>query len=282
MIKYHRKLFCIRILIKIVTGDDILEIIKSKENRFYKKLKKLKQKKYREENRVFLAEGWKFLQFSTAPVSIIYEEGVDTNYIELGERFDCPKIYLTKNLFSEISSQENSQGVIVIYKIETKNIDNLSKNIVVLNEISDPGNLGTIIRVVEASGFKDIILTKGSVDCYNEKVVRSSMGSILNCNLYYIDEERLVEFLKERDYNMISTALDDSSIPYTDMKLKDKNAFIFGNEGNGIKKWIIDNSDEKIIIPIYGVAESLNVAMATGIVIYKVREIINMERGKNV
>ena len=239
-------------------------------------------KKYREKEKLFLAEGWKFLQFKDVPKFILFEEGIENKIVEMGDKFETTKIFLSKKLFSEISSQENSQGVIVVYPIIEREMKNLSNNIIILNGVSDPGNLGTIIRVVEAAGFKDIILTKGSADCYNEKVVRSSMGSILNCNIKYLEEECLIEFLRVNSYRIIATTLDKNSISYNDLKLEQKNAFIFGNEGNGIKDWIINQSDEKIMIPIYGTAESLNVAIATALVMYKVREKIGIERGENV
>lgn len=249
-----------------------MEIIKSKENEVFKNLKKLKLKKYREIQKLYLAEGKKFLSFDILPEIIIFKEGVSETILLNSEKHQCKKITLSEKLFKEISTQENSQGVIVCYSFKENNLKDLKENIIVLNRVSDPGNLGTIIRVADAAGFSDIILTKGSVDCYNEKTVRSSMGSILSVNIQYIEEDELITFLKERDYKIIVTALEEDSIPYTKMKLSKKNAFLFGNEGDGVKKEIIDCSDEKIIIPIFGIAESLNVAMATGIILYKVRE----------
>lgn len=249
--------------------------INSKENNTFKNIKKLKQKKYRELEKLFLAEGIKFLDFDEIPKYILIDENFDYKNIEAKiEKFDCEKIILPFSLFSNISSQENSQGIILVYSYNVKNIKNIGNNIIVLDKISDPGNLGTIIRTVDAAGLKDIILTKGSVDCYNEKTIRSTMGSIFNVNLHYMDETSLVSFLKENNYKMISTTLEKDSILYSDMKFKEKNAIIFGNEGNGISRNIIDASDEKIIIPIYGSAESLNVAMACGIIIYKATELM--------
>ena len=99
------------------------------------------------------------------------------------------------------------------------------------------------------------------------------MGSIFNINLYYVSEEELKSFLRDNGYRVIATTLHKDSIPYTSMKISEKNAIIFGNEGNGIGESLINFSDEKVIIPIYGSAESLNVAMACGIILYKVREI---------
>lgn len=248
-----------------------MDIITSKDNEVYKNLKKLKTKKYRDLEGMFLAEGRKFLEFKETPKIIIFKEGVSEEIIEMAKDHDCRKIILTEKLFKELTSQENSQGVIICYNSKINELENLEDNIVILNRVADPGNLGTIIRVADAAGFKDIILTKGSVDCYNDKTVRSSMGSILSMNISYIDENEVVEFLKEKGYKIVVTALEKDSVPYTKMKLEEKNAFVFGNEGEGVSQDIIKSSDEKVIIPIYGSAESLNVAMATGIILYDVR-----------
>lgn len=252
--------------------------IDSKENNSFKKIKKYKTKKYRDKDKRFLAEGIKFLDFDTVPEYIIIDEEFSENkeIINRIKKFEnSEKIVLSSTLFSQLSSQENSQGVILVYKYEENNINMVGDNIIVLDRVGDPGNLGTIIRTADASGYKDIVLVKGSVDCYNEKVVRSTMGSIFNISIYYIEEEELLKFLKERKYKIISTVLSDDCIPYTEMKLEKRNAIVFGNEGSGIGENIIKNSDEKIIIPIYGSAESLNVAMACGIIIYKCREILS-------
>lgn len=249
--------------------------INSKENHNFKKIKKLKQKKYREKDKLFLAEGIKFLDFKEIPKYILIDEDFDYKIIEDKiEKFNCEKIILPSSLFSNISSQEHSQGIILVYSYESKNIEKIENDVIILDKVSDPGNLGTIIRTVDAAGFKDIILTKGSVDCYNEKTIRSTMGSIFNVNLYYIDDYKLISFLKKNNYKMISATLEKDSVLYNKMKIKEKNAIIFGNEGNGISRKIIDASDEKIIIPIYGSAESLNVAMACGIIIYKAKELM--------
>lgn len=253
-----------------------MDYINSLENITIKKIKKLKIKKYREEEQLFIAEGRKFLDFDFSPEILIFHE----NYLITEEiqkkidRFQCRKIQVSDKVFSQLTSQENSQGVIVIYPMKKGDLNILEDNIVVLDKIGDPGNLGTIIRVADAAGFKDILLSKGSVDCWNEKVVRSSMGSILNMNIVYLEEEKLISLLKEKEYKMEVTALDKSSIEYTKMNLSKKNAIIFGSEGNGVSQKFLEESDEKLIIPIYGIAESLNVAMACGIILYKTKEVL--------
>ncbi len=252
--------------------------IDSKDNNTLKKIKKMRTKKYRDKEKRFLAEGTKFLDFDTVPEYIIIDEAYSENreILDKVKKFkESEIIVLSQNLFLQLSSQENSQGIILVYKYEEHDINMIENNIIVLDRVGDPGNLGTIIRTADAAGFRDIILTKGSVDCYNEKVVRSTMGSIFNMRLYYIEEESLLSILKEKGYKLISTVLSDDCVPYTQMKLQEKNAVIFGNEGSGIGENIIKNSDEKVIIPIYGTAESLNVAMACGIIIYKCREMLS-------
>lgn len=254
-----------------------MEFINSLDNSTIKKIKKLKQRKYREEEKKFLAEGRKFLDFTYTPDLIILKENFEDfeNITTKLERFDCRKIVVNDRIFKELTSQENSQGVILVYPYCETNIEKINNNIIVLDKIQDPGNLGTIIRVADAAGFKDIILSKGSVDCYNEKCVRSSMGSIFNMNIVYMEELQLIHFLKEKKYKFLVTALENNSIEYTDITLNEKNAIIFGSEGNGVSDNFLKAADKTVIIPIYGSAESLNVAMASGIILYKVRELMS-------
>lgn len=254
-----------------------MEFINSLDNSTIKKIKKLKQRKYREEEKKFLAEGRKFLDFTYTPDLIILKENFEDfeNITTKLERFDCRKIVVNDKIFKDLTSQENSQGVILVYPYCETNIGKINNNIIVLDKIQDPGNLGTIIRVADAAGFKDIILSKGSVDCYNEKCVRSSMGSIFNMNIVYMEELQLIHFLKEKKYKFLVTALENNSIEYTDITLNEKNAIIFGSEGNGVSDNFLKAADKTVIIPIYGSAESLNVAMASGIILYKVRELMS-------
>ncbi len=248
-----------------------MEFVNSKENKIFKKLKKLKQKKYRAKEKLFIAEGHKFLDFSEEPEYMLLREGEEERYKKI-EKFKCTKLILSFRLFSEISTQENSQGIILIYKTFDGSLEKLQNNIVVLDRVQDPGNLGTIIRLVDAVGLKDIVLVVGSADVYNEKTVRSSMGSLFNLNINYVLEEELVALLKSKEYNIISSGLTNESVRYDNISLKNKNAIIFGNEGMGVSKNILNISNEIVKIPIYGSAESLNVGIAAGIILYKIRE----------
>ena len=252
-----------------------MEFIESKDNKTIKYIKKLKQKKYRDIENKFIAEGWKFLVYDYIPELIIVklDKAEDKKIKELLEKFQCKKIIVLDKIFADISSQENSQGIIVIYNKKEQHIDSIKGDVIVLDDVSDPGNLGTIIRICDATNFKNIIVTENTVDAYNEKVVRATMGSIFNVNLYVLKKENIIQFLKEKNYSIISTYLSEDSQMYNKIKLENKNAIVFGNEGNGISDDLIKISNKKIIIPLLGKAESLNVAVATGIVLYKMREI---------
>ena len=247
--------------------------IKSKENQFFKKLKSLKIKKYRDEYREFLVEGVKIFDFIENFEFVILKESKKNIYDNFWEYENC--YILSDNIFDEISSQSNSQGIIFGISYLDKKINFDVKELVVLDNIQDPGNLGTIIRVLDAVGIENLILTKGSCDIYNEKVVRSTMGSLFNLNIEYLSLTELSEILKKNNFNILSTALSKESISYEKMNLQEKNAIVFGNEGHGVSEEILKISNEKVIIPIYGKAESLNVALASGIFLYKYRELKN-------
>ena len=245
------------------------KIVTSKSNVFYKKIKKLLEKKYIDKEKLFLSEGIKLLEIDKNPEFII----ISNDIINLEFPKAIPVYKFSQELFNDISSQENSQGVIIGHKIKEFNINECLEDIIILDKIQDPGNVGTIIRTLDSAGFKNVMLTKGSVDIYNEKSVRSSMGSVFNIKPIYLEISELINHLKINNYNIISTSLSQRSVNYSEMKTFEKNAIIFGNEGNGISNELLEISDQEVIIPIYGKNESLNVGVAVGIILYKFREI---------
>ena len=223
------------------------DVIASPDNKFYKLLKKLDKKKYRDENSIFKAEGEKFLNENINFNKIIVKE---SRFEYFDERYEISKhdnlTILKDNLFDEVSTQENSQGIIFLYSKNLNTIEDIQGDVVILDDIQDPGNAGTIIRTMIAANFQNLILTKGSVDVYNPKTVRATMSGIFKLNIIYETPEKI--------------------------ELRENNAFIFGHEGGGVSEYLIENSDIKAIIPIYGNIESLNVSVATGIFLYKMRE----------
>ena len=249
------------------------DVIASSDNKFYKLLKKLDKKKYRDENSIFKAEGEKFLNENINFNKIIVKE---SKFEYFDERYGISEhdnlTILKDNLFDEVSTQENSQGIIFLYSKNLNTIEDIKGDVVILDDIQDPGNAGTIIRTMIAANFQNLILTKGSVDVYNPKTVRATMSGIFKLNIIYETPEKIVKFLNNKNYLKIATALQEDSISYEKIELRENNAFIFGHEGGGVSEYLIENSDIKAIIPIYGNIESLNVSVATGIFLYKMRE----------
>ena len=250
------------------------EYIVSRDNKQYKFLKKLKDKKYRDQNNVFLAEGEKFLKENIHFSKIIINE---SKYKYFEDKYNISKydnvLVLAENLFEQISTKETSQGILLIYSKNAKRLEEIKGDVVVLDDVQDPGNIGTIIRTMIATKFINLLLTKSSVDVYSPKVVRATMGGIFKVNVIYSDRENILKFLKEKEYNIIGTALQEDSIDYSEVVLnKNNNAYVFGHEGNGISKEILNQLDQKAIIPIYGDIESLNVSVAVAVFLYKMRE----------
>ena len=263
-----------------------MQRISSKDNEFIKHIKKLKNKKYRDLNNEYLVEGIKIIQEAiqeNAKIKqiVICDEGEQTSEIpkelmyEIA-KYDC--IYVTQKIFNSITDVSNPQGILAVIEKPSKNEIEYSEGIiVVLDNIQDPGNLGTILRTVDSIGLKQIVVSKGTADAYNPKVIRSTMGAIFRINIVEVDEiEKTLKEMKKHKYKTVVTTPNTSKTIY-DIDYK-KKAIIIGNEANGVEKQIIDNADEKVKIPMPGRAESLNASVATGIVLYEyVRQTIKKQ-----
>ena len=254
--------------------------IESKENGLYKETKKLKERKNRNKSGKYIIEGFRLVQEAfKASVSIDYlivtSDGKNKLDSYLNEYLhDDMKIYeMTDSLFKDLISTEKPQGVLAVVNMEQKNIDTDGKFYILCDKVQDPGNLGTIIRTAHAAGVEGIILTKGTVDIYNEKTIRSTMGSMFYIPIHYDDDNlSLTKKLKDEGFNVVVTSLNTDKDFYQE-DLKGKVILTVGNEGNGVSDQVFELADTKVKIPMPGNAESLNVAIATSIIIYeKVRQ----------
>lgn len=254
--------------------------IESKDNKLYKTIKKLKEKKYRIKEGKFILEGFRIIEEAVkAKIDIEYIIITEDNLSNLKEseylrdRSEDKIILISENLFISLSSTENPQGILAIAKF--KNIEeNLNGDFyVVCDKVQDPGNLGTIIRTAHAAGVDGIILTKGTVDIYNEKTIRSTMGSIFYIPIYYDDSKfTIIKKLKDKGVALVTTSLQESKNFFNE-NLKGKVMLAVGNEGNGISEELFNLADKKVKIPMPGGAESLNVAVASAIILFeKVRQ----------
>ncbi len=253
--------------------------ITSKDNEQIKHIKKLKEKKYREEYNEFIIEGIKMIeeamQENVKIKSIIICDDCKTHGDITNElmyeiaKLNC--IYVAEKVFSTITDVINPQGIMAIVEkpiSEEKEIDYNETNFLLLDNIQDPGNLGTILRTADSLNIKQIILSKGSADAYNLKVVRSTMGAIFRVKI--IEVQNLSKTVKEMKKHKIKVYATDLQ---TDKSIYDvnyeKSAIVIGNEANGVSTEVLEEASERIKIPMTGKTESLNAAVATSIILYE-------------
>lgn len=232
------------------------------DNKKIKDIKKLNIKKYRDLENKYLVEGEHLVREA-------YKKGVlETLIIEDGCDFnlDIDTISVSYDVLKYISELETPQKMIgICKKIESNDIGN---KVLILDQIQDPGNLGTIIRSAVAFSFDTIILSNDSVDLYNSKVIRASQGMIFNLNIKRCNLTDIIPKLKKENYKIFGTRVTGGN----DIKSIEKNnkfAIIMGNEGNGLSLDIQKLCDEFIYIKMNEKCESLNVGVATSIILYE-------------
>ena len=248
--------------------------IKSKDNEKFKKIKSLLMSKKRNKEKMYLAEGLRTielaLEYKADIEMIVIREGSEFN-LNIGDNSICT---LSKDLYDQVSDTENSQGIMAIIRMKDFSKEdynpNKHKKILIMDRLQDPGNVGTIIRTADAMGFDLICMTKGCVDVYNPKVVRSAMGSGFYMDILLESQEVILDLLKKSDSQIISSYLSTDTY-YNQVEYKESCAIIVGNEANGINEFWIDNSDILVKIPMYGKAESLNVAISSALLMSRVR-----------
>ena len=246
-------------------------LITSKDNSKIKEIKKLKEKKYRKT--AFIVEGIKMLKEAISEKAeidtIIIREDTELDF-KLDSELEKKVIHVTKNVFETISDVVSPQGVLVVInkKIDEKKISKHADYILALDGIQDPGNLGTIIRTADSANIKQILVSKDTVDSYSPKVVRSTMGAIYRVKIIECEDlAKTLKSLQTTGFEIVTTDL------HTDKSIYDMNynkkIVVIGNEANGVTPEIKKLSNYRVKIPMLGKTESLNAAVATGIMIYE-------------
>lgn len=252
--------------------------ITSKDNELVKHIKKLKDKKYRDMSNEYVIEGIKLvgeaIQEKVAIKQIILCDDCEKNEaIPKDLMYEIAKqecIYVSEKVFKYLTEVQTPQGILAIIEKNKKDIeiDYTEDIIVALDDVQDPGNLGTILRTVDSIGLTQILVSKGTADSYNPKVVRSTMGAIFRVKI--IECENLKQTLKEikkHKFKVVVSSLQTENSLY-DMNYQ-KKVIVIGNEANGVEKEIQELADERIKIPMLGKTESLNASVATGIILYE-------------
>lgn len=236
-------------------------LITSKDNGRIKEIRKILNKKYSLEKGLFIIEG-----------ENLVEEAIKNNLLKelyVLEGYECKYDFqydeVTHEVMKSISDLKSTPRLLGVAKIKKE--EKIGKKIIILDDIQDPGNAGTIIRNAVAFGIDTVVFSKSSVSVYNEKTLRSTGGMIFNINIIIDDLEDVISQIKDNNIKVIGTSLNTSKSLETLEKM-DNFAIIFGNEGNGVSEDILSLCDEVIKINMNSKCESLNVAVSSGIVLY--------------
>ncbi|AQL56460.1 TrmH family RNA methyltransferase [Abyssicoccus albus] len=251
-----------------------MDLIQSSQNQKIKDVVKLHQRKHRYKERKFLIEGDHLISEAIAANihidSIFIDENihVEASYLDELNKY-CNHCYsISKEVASALSTTETTQGIFAVCEMQESNdaidLKGLNK-IIYLDRIQDPGNLGTIIRTADACGLDAVVLSEGTVDVYNDKVIRSTQGSLFHIPILIESFESVCEHFEGHIYG---TALDDDALDYRQVEPRQSFMLIVGNEGRGVHPDILCSTDDNVYIPIRGEVESLNVSIASGILMY--------------
>ena len=243
-----------------------MTIITSKANSVVKNAKKLHQKKYRKSS--YLIEGWHLFEEAVQAGAKI--ERIFT-LVEHAEKLtNYPQtVFVTEEILLDLADSQTPQGIVAIVQKEEELLPDLSQGkYLFLEDVQDPGNVGTMIRTADAAGFSGVIVSSKSADIYSLKTLRSMQGSHFHLPIYRMLVETFVEEAKKNNLPILATTLSQNSKDYRKLARQENFALVMGNEGQGISPFMTDQADQLVHISMKGQAESLNVAIAAGILMF--------------
>lgn len=244
-------------------------MITSVQNNKVKQWNKLHSRKGRIKSGFFFIEGFHLIEevhnSDWEITEIIVQDGID--YPEWCS--ESPVTMVSENVFKNIASTNTPQGIAAVVKMNQTEMG-IGDSVLLVDAIQDPGNLGTIIRTADAAGVESIMLGENTVDMYNDKVIRATQGSLFHLPISHVSIPDEIPRLKKSGFQILASAL-NGAVPYNEIEIGKKTALIVGNEGAGINDEIIALADSAIKIPIHGKAESLNVSVAAGILMYYIK-----------
>ncbi|HFR3425177.1 TPA: TrmH family RNA methyltransferase [Streptococcus suis] len=243
-----------------------MEIIRSKSNNLVKQIKKLQQKKYRTSS--YLIEGWHLLEEAVKAGATIQHILVVEEHVDRVAHMEQVTV-VSPEIMQDLADSKSPQGVLAQLVLPSQDLpEQLDGRFLVLEDVQDPGNVGTIIRTADAAGFDGVFLTDKSADIYNMKVLRSMQGSHFHLPIYRLPIEDILTTLKNNQVEILATTLSSQSVDYRQVLPKASFALVMGNEGQGISDFVSEEADQLVHITMPGQAESLNVAIAAGILVF--------------
>lgn len=250
--------------------------ITSTSNETIKYFISLNDKKTRMNAKRFIVEGYHLVD--EASKTNLLEAIISTDEKELKKINNVKRYLVNDAIINKIATTKNPQNILGIVKMLDHNITNLvpiikenKTKLIMLDDVNDPGNLGTIIRTAAGLGYDGIIMSPSTVDLYNEKVIRSTQGVMFKIPIIKANLQEVIKLLKKEKVFCIGTALTNAK-DVKHITKKDKFAICLGNEAKGISKEVLDNMDENVKIAMNNDVESLNVSIAAGIIMYEMME----------
>lgn len=250
--------------------------ITSTSNETIKYFISLNDKKTRMNAKRFIVEGYHLV--NEASKTNLLEAIISTDEKELKKINNVRRYLVNDAIINKIATTKNPQNILGIVKMLDHNITNLlpiikgnKTKLIMLDDVNDPGNLGTIIRTAAGLGYDGIIMSPNTVDLYNEKVIRSTQGVMFKIPIIKANLQEVIKLLKKEKVFCIGTALTNAK-DVKHITKKDKFAICLGNEAKGISKEVLDNMDENVKIAMNNDVESLNVSIAAGIIMYEMME----------
>jgi TrmH family RNA methyltransferase len=259
------------------------EVIASPQNKLIKEATALKQKKYRDELGLFAVEGVRLCEEMAAAdwqssYCLYTAEAAENDRVAAILRSlaaqNCRTYCTTAAVFAKVADTEQPQGIMIVGRKKDRPMTDLFAGrkeplIAVLDSLQDPGNVGTVIRTADAAGCSGIALVGDCADLYSGKTLRATMGSVFHLPVVEVTRTELVTVLRKMEVTLYATALEIEALPYTAADLAGPCAIAFGNEGRGLSPDILASAKQNLYIPLYGQAESLNVAASAAVVLYE-------------
>ncbi|UQS85288.1 RNA methyltransferase [Apilactobacillus apisilvae] len=256
-----------------------MEKITSVKNSRIKEWKKLKSKKGREKHSLYILESWHLVSEaldSNQDVQVIL---TTPKQFELHNEelinYSKEIIEINDEIANDLGSTITPQGIFAIVGLPSSNIienENIDGSWLLLDNIQDPGNIGTMVRTADAAGMNGVIFGEGTSNQFNPKVLRAMQGSQFHLKIIEGDLNHWIDKLKENKLPIYGSELNDEASIYSDIKPSRQFALIMGNEGNGMQKKLLDITTKNLYIPIKGNAESLNVAIAAGVLMFHLQK----------
>ena len=243
-----------------------MTIITSKANSVVKNAKKLHQKKYRKS--AYLIEGWHLFEEAVQAGVTIEKIFALESYRDQLAAFS-QTVWVSEEILRDLADTQTPQGIVAVIQKEEVGLPNLHQGkFLFLEDVQDPGNVGTMIRTADAAGFTGVIVSDKSADIYSLKTLRSMQGSHFHLPIYRMSLVTFIEEAKKSNLPILATILSKESKDYRELSPLENFALVMGNEGQGISSVMAESADQLVHIGMKGRAESLNVAVAAGILMF--------------